>query len=415
MTIVKEYHTCYLAIMKILKNKIAAFFILCIIGFSQNAYSQLDSCNLKISLLTCSPGDELYSTFGHSAFRVTNSVSNSDIVYNYGTFNFDEPGFYTKFIRGKLLYYLSTENFEDFIYSYQLENRRITEQVLNLTCAEKYNMLLLLQTNLMGQNRYYKYDFTFDNCTTRLRDLVEKTTSSQVYFKDILHRKATFRNLIYEYLDYNDKQWSKLGIDLLLGSRLDVDMKPREVMFLPDYLMNSFDSATIGSRPLVYKKHSLFTTALSGEKINIFTHPLFIFSCVFFIIVMLSFSKNAFIKRLLFATDGFLFFMTGLFGIIFIVMWTGTEHYMVKDNYNLLWAWPVNVIAAFYVQSKSRFAITYYKIYAVFNILLLLCWFFLPQQLNPALMPVIAILIFRSLFHIFYQKKINYEAGSLSK
>jgi Domain of unknown function (DUF4105) len=397
--------------MKLTTNKIATFFILCILVFFQNGYSQIDSCNLRISLLTCSPGEELYSTFGHSAFRVTDSVSNSDIVYNYGTFNFDEPGFYTKFIRGKLLYYLSTEDFEDFIYSYQLEKRGITEQVLNLTCAEKYNMLLLLQTNLMGQNRFYKYDFTFDNCTTRLRDLVEKTTSSQVHFRDVLQKKATFRNLIHKYLDYNDKQWSKLGIDLLLGSRLDKEMKPREVMFLPDYLMKAFDSATIGNRQLVYDKIAVFTTDLSPEKINLFTHPIFIFSCLFLAIVFLSFSNNTSLTRFLFAFDGFIFFMTGLLGIVMIFMWTGTDHYMCKNNYNLLWAWPTNIIAAFYIHSKKQLAKKYFVLYAVLNILLLLCWFFLPQQLNVALIPVVAILIFRSLFCLFYPKKMIYEAG----
>ena len=193
------------------------FFIALLFLLPSKIFAQNDSCHLRVSLLTCTPGEELYSTFGHSAVRITDSVSNSDIVYNYGTFNFDEPGFYTKFIRGKLSFYLSTDDFDSFKYSYQQENRGITEQVLNLTCTEKYNMLMLLQANLMGQNRFYKYDFTFDNCTTRLRDLLEKTADSPVHFGEVLQTKSTFRDLIYEYLDYNDKQWSKLGIDILLG------------------------------------------------------------------------------------------------------------------------------------------------------------------------------------------------------
>ncbi|MDQ6845924.1 MAG: DUF4105 domain-containing protein [Bacteroidota bacterium] len=403
--------------MKLLKNSIAALFAICILLFSTKAFSQTDSCNLRISLLTCSPGEDLYSSFGHSAIRITDTGSHSDIVFNYGTFNFEEPGFYTKFIRGKLLYYLSTDNFDSFIYPYKEENREITEQVLNLSCAEKYNMLLLLQANLMAQSRYYKYDFTFDNCTTRLRDLVEKAAGSPVHFKaekaagspvhfkEILKTKATFRDLIYEYLNYNDKPWSKLGIDILLGRRLDVDMKPREVMFLPDYLMKSFDSATVGNKPLVYEKHNLFNAPITRKKINIPEHPLFIFTCIFLIILFLSFSKNVFIQRILFAFDGFIFFITGLLGILLIFMWIGTDHLMTKDNYNLLWAWPTHAIAAFYIHSKKQFARRFFLVNAVFNILLLLCWFFLPQHLNPALMPIVAILIFRSLFYIFQQNK----------
>ena len=131
-----------------------------------------DSSHLRISLLTCTPGEELYSTFGHSAFRVIDSSSVTDYVFNYGTFNFDDEGFYLKFIRGKLNYYLSAENFQDFKYDYQLSNRGITEQVLNLTASEKIALQQALLKNIREENKFYKYDFFFDNCTTRPRDLI---------------------------------------------------------------------------------------------------------------------------------------------------------------------------------------------------------------------------------------------------
>jgi hypothetical protein len=378
-----------------LKFFIALLFLLPLKIFAQN-----DSCHLRISLLTVSPGEELYSTFGHSALRVADSVSHNDIVYNYGTFNFDEPGFYMKFIRGKLTFYLSTDDYDSFINENQQEQRATTEQVLNLTCTEKYNMILLLQANMMGDNRKYKYDFTFDNCTTRLRDLIEKSADADVHFGNILKTKKNFRDLIYEYLDKNDKQWSKLGIDILLGRPTDAIMQPREVMFLPDYLMNTLDNTTIDSRKIVSEKHELYKANLKPVTINYFTHPLFIFSCLFILIVLLSFSKSTFIKRMLIGFDGFLFFIIGLLGILLLFMWFGTDHRMCKDNFNLLWAWPTNVIAAFYIHSKNKPGTKYFMIYAVFNLVLFACWFFLPQHLNPALMPVIAILIFRSILYI---------------
>ena len=266
-------------------------------------------------------------------------------------------------------------------------------------------MLLLLQTNLMPQNRYYKYDFTFDNCTTRLRDLVEKATASQVHFPEILHSKATFRDLIYEYLNYNDKQWSKLGIDILLGSRLDAEMKPRQVMFLPDYLMLAFDSAKIAGRQLVSEKYALINQEGTSKKRDVLTDPIFIFTCLLLLIIFLSFSKNHLVKRFLIAFDGFLLFITGLVGLLIIFMWAGTDHLMTKDNYNLLWAWPTNVIAAFYIHSKRQSVLKYFFLYALLNLLLLICWFFIPQHLNPAIMPVIGILIFRSLYYVFLQYK----------
>ncbi|MGH2645926.1 MAG: DUF4105 domain-containing protein, partial [Ginsengibacter sp.] len=131
-----------------LRSKILIIFLSLLLFFSYKSFSQADSCHLRVSLLTATPGEELYSTFGHSAVRITDSVSNSDVVYNYGTFNFDEPGFYMKFIRGKLTFYLSIDDFDSFENDYQQENRGVTEQVLNLTCGEKYKMLMLLQANM---------------------------------------------------------------------------------------------------------------------------------------------------------------------------------------------------------------------------------------------------------------------------
>jgi len=393
--------------MTIIKFRIALVFIVLSFFVSSNTFSQDDSCHLRISILTCAPGEELYSTFGHSAIRVTDSVSHNDIVYNYGTFNFDEPGFYTKFIRGKLSFYLSTDDFESFIEEYREEKRDITEQVLNLTCAEKYNVVMLLQANMLPANRTYKYDFTFDNCTTRLRDLIEKSADTSIHFINVLHTKKSFRDLIYKYLDKNDKQWSKLGIDILLGKPTDAVMKPREVMFLPDYLLETFDSTTIDSRQLVMKKQQILDLNIPPVKVNYFTHPLFIFSCIFALIVLLSFSKNSVIKRVLIAFDGFMFFITGLLGILLIFMWFGTDHLMCKDNLNLLWAWPTNIIAAFYIHSKKRPGTKYFMIYAIFNLVLFGCWFFLPQHLNPSLIPVIAILIFRSILYISREKSYS--------
>ena len=388
------------------KSKITVLIIALLIYFPAKTFAQSDSCHLRISILTATPGEELYSTFGHSALRVTDSTNNSDIVYNYGTFNFDEPNFYIKFVRGKLPFYLSTDYFDNFIVEYQQENRGITEQVLNLTCSEKYRINELLQENMLGPNRVYKYDFTFDNCTTRLRDLIEKTTDSTVHFGEALKMKETFRDLIYEYLNYGDKQWSKLGIDILLGSKTDAIMKPREVMFLPDYLMKTFDSSTIEARPLVAEKHSLFKINYSPIEKDNLTHPLFIFTCLFVLIALLSYSKNIFIQKFLSAFDGFLFFIIGLLGILLVFMWFGTDHIMCRNNYNLLWAWPTNIIAAFYIHSKKSWAKKYFILYAVFNLILLGFWFFLPQHMNPALIPIILILILRSFIYISH-KKIN--------
>ncbi len=364
---------------------------------SYSTFAQSNSCRVRISLLTASPGEELYSTFGHSALRVTDSVNNEDMVYNYGTFNFDEPDFYTKFVRGKLMYYLSTEEFTSFKEAYLQENRSMTEQVLNLSCNEKQKMVLLLQQNLMGENKFYKYDFLFDNCTTRLRDLLEKSSDSVVHYSNIIKEKTTFRGHIFEYMDYNDKQLTKLGMDILLGNNTDKVMSNREAMFLPDYLFKGFDSGRIGNKPIVEFKVGIIDLPLVKPAKNLFTNPVFIFWLLLVTIVLLSLSKNEGVKKILYGFDGFFFFITGIAGILMLVMWVGTEHIVCRNNYNLLWAWPTHAVMAFFIHSKKQGVKKYFFFAAILYVVVFCLMIFIPQPFNSSLMPIFLLLIFRSI------------------
>ena len=350
------------------------------------------------------PGEDLYSVWGHSALRITDTVTHQDIVYNYGTFNFDDPDFYTKFIKGKLMFFLSPDDFQSFESENQQDNRGITEQILNLSCAQKRNIISLLEQNMMGQNRFYKYDIRFDNCTTRLRDLVKNASDSTVHFGKVLQQKHTFRDLIHEYLNYSDRQWTKLGIDILLGSKTDEIASPYQIMFLPDYLMKTLDSSTIQSKALVSEKHQLFKIRRTPTEKENLTHPFFIFLCLFVLIAFLSFSRNVSVQKILASFDGFLIFIVGLLGILILFMWFGTDHIMCRNNYNILWAWPMNVVAAFYIHSKKPWARIYFLVYAIFNILLIGLLGFIPQHFNSASIPILAILILRSLIFVVRKK-----------
>ena len=311
------------------------FFISILAHWHISTFAQ-DSSRLRISLLTCTPGEELYSTFGHSAYRIIDSSRAfndwQDVVYNYGTFNFDDDGFYLKFVQGKLLYYASAENFNDFKAMYQSTNRGITEQVLNLSATQKINMQAFLNNNLKEENKYYKYDFFFDNCTTRLRDILIKYKDATFTQTPVMPAGSRFRQAIHQYLDKNNKDWSKLGIDILLG-----------------------------------------------------------------------FTKNKFARAFLQGLEGLFFFVTGILGIILIFMWVGTDHSMTKNNFNLIWAWPTHSIMAFFVNSsqhavhKRRWVQKYFIITAVVLLAVLICWYFLPQQMNDGLIPIVLLLIYLSI------------------
>ena len=375
-----------------MKKIIISFLIICTFAHLHTSTFAQDSSRLRISLLTCTPGNELYSTFGHSAYRVIDSTSLTDIVYNYGTFNFDDDGFYLKFVQGKLLYYVSAEYFQDFKYLYQATNRGITEQVLNLSAAEKITIQQFLNENLKEENKYYKYDFFFDNCTTRLRDILKKHNDSAFTKTYVMPEGSRFRQAIHQYLDKNNKDWSKLGIDILLGQPCDGIMTAEQQEFLPDNLMISLDSS---SHPVVLSSQNLYAINNDNAKASFFS-PLVVFSILLAFIILIGFTKNKFARAFLQGFDGLFFFLTGILGVVLIFMWTGTDHQMCKNNFNLLWAWPTHTIMAFFVNSKKKWAKKYFKFTAVALMAVLISWFFLPQQMNNGLLPIVLLLIYRS-------------------
>ncbi|MGF2414645.1 MAG: hypothetical protein ACQUYJ_20075, partial [Ferruginibacter sp.] len=210
---------------------------------------------------------------------------------------------------------------------------------------------------------------------------------------------TTFRQAIHQYLDKNEKDWSKLGIDILLGQRCDGVMTAEQMQFLPDNLMISLDSA---NHPIVLSHQNLYAINEDAGKGSIFT-PLVVFGLLLIIIALLSLIKNRFAQMFLQGFDGILFFCTGLFGIILIFMWFGTDHSMTKNNFNLLWAWPTNIILAFFVNSKKSWVKKIFALTSVGLVLVLLAWFFLLQHLNIALIPVALLLIYRSATKVFFE------------
>ena len=365
-----------------------------ILYFLFSSFSQ-NSCPLRITLLTCAPGEELYSTFGHTALRVQDSTTGIDAVYNYGTFEF-APDFYSKFIRGKLLYSLSVEDFPGFIYTYQVESRSVVEQDLQLTCQEKNKLYTALQVNALEKNRHYRYDFLFDNCTTRARDIVAKNTTAPLVFKYILPPIApSFRHLIHTYLHKGHQYWSKLGIDILLGAKLDKKVTNLQAMFLPDYLLKGFDSAFLQERPLVTPPQPVLQMpSLLGK--SSFLTPGPAFWILLILITSLSLARSKRYKTLLRIFDFLFFFILGLAGLLLVFMWFGTDHYMCRNNYNVLWALPTHLITSFVLHKNVTWLKAYFKIVFWISVLLFLAWFFLPQQMNNALIPILLLIMYRS-------------------
>lgn len=374
--------------------------VVCLICFlslilSKSGLTQNDSlCNLRISVLTCSPGQDLYSLFGHNALRITDSNNGTDVIYNWGTFDFDEPNFYIKFMRGKLLYFLSPDRVQDFVYAYQDEGRSVTEQVLNFTCAEKMKIKQAVDVNMTGNNRFYKYDFLFDNCTTRIRDMLEKSVPGINVSGRLIAPGITFRNMLHAYLDKGSQPWSKLGIDILLGSAIDKPVTNEQAMFLPEYLMKAVDSSLLNQQSIVAEKGMLVTAQPYEEMVGVYK-PLLITSIFSLILLGIGLLNPTRAKRFIKFTDTFLLYITGLIGLLLLFMWFFTDHTACDNNYNVAWALPTNLVVAFLAWKKPSWTKQYFKAAAFTTIILLLTWFWLPQEMNIALLPFTFYMLYR--------------------
>ncbi|HJW17747.1 MAG TPA: hypothetical protein VJ499_11530, partial [Flavisolibacter sp.] len=248
----------------------------------------------------------------------------------------------------------------------------------------------------LEENRHYKYDFLFDNCTTRARDIVAKNTAAPVNFHNILPANVpSFRNLIHSYLDRGHEPWSKLGIDILLGAKLDRKVTNLQSMFLPDYLLKGFDSAQVNGKHLVTPPEPVLTMPSPLANSGIFS-PFVCFTLLLLVIVFLSLYQSKRTYRILVIFDFLFFFILGLAGLLLLFMWFGTDHTVTSNNYNLAWALPTHVVTAFFIGKRRAWMLVYFKAVFWLTIILIITWFFLPQQLNPALLPIAILIGWRS-------------------
>ncbi|HOS15612.1 MAG TPA: DUF4105 domain-containing protein [Bacteroidales bacterium] len=359
-----------------------------LISFQLNAQTLSDKS--FISVLTCGEGNELYSTFGHTAIRVCDSLLQTDIVFNYGTFDFNTPNFYVKFSQGRLPYMLSVTSFENFVAEYRYEGRFVYEQILALSTEEKDNLYNLLIENYRPENRYYAYDFFMDNCATRVRDIINKSLIDRTFFVEThSDTNASFRNLIYPYLD--SMLWWRLGIDIVLGMRCDRHASNTEYMFLPYELMNQLDTITLSCKHIIEKKTMILPQ--TKEPLPKSISPTLLAYILLVIVLFAGFWEYK-TKKYFKVIDIVLFLVLSLLSLLILYLWFLSNHYTTKFNLNLLWANPFFIYMLLRLRKSNR----------VITMLLLTCtgivllgFWFLPQAFNPAVFPICLIIVVRML------------------
>ena len=352
--------------------------------------------SLTISLLTCSQGSDISSAFGHSALRVKDIKHGRDMVFNYGTFSFNEPHFMLNFLRGDLNYFLSVSSFTQFKKSYDRAGRGITEQQLNITPRQAAWLYGFLLENYQPSNRYYLYDFLQDNCATRIRDIFDD--SPDFIIIDSLSG-MTYREELTRLV--GDRRWMMFGIDLILGARIDRTITVRETAFLPDHLaevMERYSNQELNGSPLVSAGHTISEPAPGPGRwkdiLSKATSPFTVFTLLF-VLYLTIYLRCTDKWKFMNICSTILYIILGLGGVIICLLWFATNHVWTADNWNLLWMNPLFLIPVCMPSCWAKNLII--DLLAAVAGIGLICSWLLPQAFHPASAVIILLTVLMAL------------------
>ena len=380
--------------------------LICVLTLNSAIGQQLSS-EAKVSVLTIGPGSSLNDAFGHSAFHIQDPSQNIDLVFNYGVYDFDTPNFYTKFAQGKLNYLIGVNYFDDFILSYKRQNRTVQTQELNLNSEQKQALFDYLLTNYKPENREYLYDFFYNNCATKIRDVLGTALDTKIVYNAPVNLESkTFRTLIQDNLETNS--WGSLGIDIALGSVIDQTATPEEYMFLPEYIHTFFGEATfsntgkklVSEDDVLYQKQNETNTSTS-----LITSPFVVLSLLGILIIIITYFDYKKKKRTK-LLDTSILIITGIIGVCLLLLWFATDHTATAQNYNLLWAFPLNLVLAWQLLKKQpkAWVIKFLKFLIIMLALIAFHWIVGIQVFAPALIPLFLALAIRYIYLVLYFK-----------
>ena len=314
--------------------------LLLLLAFSVTAFSQSPKLSDKaeVSVFTCGRGEQLYSTFGHTALRIKDETNQLDVVFNYGTFDFRTENFYLKFVKGDLQYFMSVTSVEEFIYEYQTDGREVIEQTLDIPLASKQKLLDELSAALYSSERYYTYKFIDRNCTTMVNEKIGGVLDGKKMEK-VDDKTITYRELLYPY--FEDYFWYKLGINIIFGAKTDAKA---EQLFLPTELLHSLDQAKISGNSLVIRKNTLVLGTPKAEAEFSFFNSIYCIIAFLALLLLLN-------KRWLFLTY---LFICGLLGLFLCLVGLYSEHQEVLWNYNALLFSPLFILLPFLKNNRLR-------------------------------------------------------------
>ena len=365
--------------------------------------------SIRLSLLTCAPGEEIYSLFGHTAIRYEDPANGIDAVFNYGLFSFNTPNFIFRFSLGETDYQLGATDYAHFAAEYAFDGRSVWQQTLNLSKEEKAERIRLLQENYRPENRIYRYNFFYDNCATRPRDKIEESIIGKViYPSEPQDGSRSFRDIVHQYC--KEHPWARFGIDLCIGSEADRPITQRQMMFAPFYLMDAFAGAQIANdsiqRPLVSGKE-LIVDALPEEEEGGWMPTPFQCSLLLFILTAAATIYSIRKRTGLWGVDLILFGAAGIVGCVLAFLALFSEHPAVSSNFLLFVFHPGQLLFLPYIIYCVRKGKKCW--YLTLNLIVLTLFIVLfpliPQRFDFAVVPLALCLLIRSASNLILTSK----------
>ncbi|NBH64759.1 DUF4105 domain-containing protein [Phocaeicola sartorii] len=388
-------------------NKLIIALMLSFFSLTQSVRGQEDS--IKVSLMTCAPGTEIYALFGHTALRYEDTARGEDWVFNYGMFSFNTPHFIYRFVKGETDYELGVTPYSYFEGSYAMRGSSVYQQTLNLTMAEKQKLRRLLEENYQPENRVYRYNFFYDNCTTRARDIIEECIEGKVVYPDG-KEGLSFRDIVHQYT--KGHEWDELGIDMCLGSEADEPVDARKQMFAPFYMLEAAGKATIVAgdsvRPFVLQEKKVVDVEPEGGEGGFPLSPLV---CVFVLMgaVCLVGWIQLKVKKVIWIWDLFLFGVQGLAGCVIAFLVCFSTHPTVGSNWLILLLNPIPLIylpVMVYRAIKGKKDL-YHLINIVYLTLFIMIMPFVQQKFNATVLPLALCLLLCSASHVLLYYRQN--------
>jgi hypothetical protein len=347
-------------------------------------------------LITCGPGTETYSIYGHSALRIAIPGKHTDIIYNWGVFEYNTKNFAWKFAKGRLDYMLDTEITKGFLQSYFFEQRYVYSQRINIDSKEVRKLTELINENLRPENIKYRYDFFYDDCSTRIRDLLEKSIGDKLKYPPAeIGKVETFREMVARY--QNPYPWLKFGVDLIMGSTSDKKAHFRDQMFLPIDMRNGLSKTLIHRSdkmiPLLQNPEILLDFKNPQIKQNIFISPPFVFTVLIIVILILAgLTKNRKIIRIM---DIIIYAVFSILSILMIFFNFFTDHLQMKWNLNILWLNPF-IVVCLLMLILNKTGEVWFRIVFYISTAFLVVHYVLPQQFNIGFLLLDIIIVIRS-------------------